>query len=210
VQAARVALGLAASSDVQGAFMFALHGITLRLLAFDDMDSLYTWMSDIEFGLWGGWTPVIEAPLSRDAFRPIFDQYFAQTKDDQVMLGIEFEKRLVGFVQLTRIDRRMRRAGIGIGIGEKNIRGQGIGKTALRILLDYAFAVKGLERVYAEVFSFNQRSQKLMERVGFQREGLLRQHNIHNGVRQDTYVFGMLKPEFYQKYESIFNISIKT
>ncbi len=186
--------------------MFALNNVRLRPLEFNDMESLYTWMSNIEFGLWGGWTPVIEAPLSRDAFRPVFEQHLAQTKEDQVMLGIEFEKRLVGFVQLVRIDHRMRRAGIGIGIGEKNIWGQGIGKTALRILLDYAFMVKGLERVYAEVFSFNQRSRRLMERVGFQQEGLLRQHDIHNGVRQDTYIFGMLKSEFYQKYETIFTL----
>ena len=114
--------------------MFALNGIALRPLEFDDMDSLYAWMSNIEFGLWGGWTPVIEAPLSRDAFRPIFEQHLAQAKEDQVMLGIEFEKRLVGLVQLTRIDHRMRRASIGIGIGEMNIWGQGIGKTTLRIL----------------------------------------------------------------------------
>ena len=64
--------------------------------------------------------------------------------------------------------------------------------------------MKGLERVYAEVFSFNQRSQKLMEHVGFQQEGLLRQHDIHNGVRQDKYIFGMLRTEFYEKYETIF------
>jgi RimJ/RimL family protein N-acetyltransferase len=184
--------------------MFALNDVVLRPLEFDDMDNVYNWMSDIEFGLWGGWTPVIEAPLSRDAFRAVFEQHLAQAKEDQVMLGIEFEKRLVGFAQLVKIDHRMRRAGIGIGIGKKNIWGQGIGKTALRILLDYAFTVKGLERVYAEVFSFNQRSRRLMERVGFQQEGLLRQHDIHNGVRQDTYIFGMLKPEFYQKYETIF------
>ena len=186
--------------------MFTLNGITLRPLQFDDMDSVYGWMSDIEFALWGGWTPPIEAPLSRDTFRPLFEQHFVQTKEDQLMLGIEFEKRLVGFVQLVRIDHRMRRALIGIGIGEKNLRGRGIGKTALRILLDYAFSVKGLERIYTEVFSFNERSRKLMERVGFQQEGLLRQHDFHNGVRQDTYIFGILKPEFYQKYETIFTL----
>ena len=63
---------------------------------------------------------------------------------------------------------------------------------------------------YAEVFSFNQRSQKLMERVGFQREGLLRQHDIRNGVRQDTIHFGILKPEFYEKYQTIFRLEPPT
>ncbi len=64
----------------------------------------------------------------------------------------------------------------------------------------------GLERVYAEVYGFNTRSRRLMERVGFQQEGILRQHEIHNGVRQDMYIFGMLKPEFYHRYETIFTL----
>jgi len=186
--------------------MLTLNNVTLRPLEFSDMDNLYTWMADIELALWGGVTPVLEAPRSRDAFRPVFEQYFVQAREDQAMLGIEFEQRLVGFVQLSSIDQRMRRAAIGIAIGEKNLRGQGIGTTALRLLLDYAFTVKNFERIYAEVFSFNQRSQKLLERVGFQREGLLRQHNIHKGVRQDIWMFGLLKPEFYQKYETIFKL----
>jgi hypothetical protein len=45
-----------------------------------------------------------------------------------------------------------------------------------------------------------------MERVGFQEEGILHQHEIHNGVRQDMHVFGMLKSEFYQKYETLFKL----
>jgi RimJ/RimL family protein N-acetyltransferase len=190
--------------------MFTLNTVTLRPLELDDLESVYAWMSNIEFNVWGGWTPVIAVPLSRDAFRPIFEHQFVRLnaeKADQAMLGIEFENRLVGFVQLAKIDRQMRRADIGIGIGEKNIRGQGIGTAALCLLLDYAFTVQGLERVSAEVFTFNQHSQHLMERLGFQREGLLRQYSIHNGVRQDTYIFGLLKPEFYQKYQTIFTLA---
>lgn len=186
--------------------MFTLNAVTLRPLELDDMDSVYMWFADIETGIWGGWTPVIEKPLSRHAFRLLFDQHFVQTKDDQVMLGIEFENQLIGFIQLIMIGLRTKRAEMGICIGEKHLRGRGIGSTAVRLLLDYAFTVKGLERVYAEVFSSNHRSQRLMEYIGFQREGLLRQHDFHNGVRQDVYIFGILRAEFYQKYDTVFKL----
>ena len=186
--------------------MLSLNNVTLRPLEYSDADHIYTWMANIELCLWGGWTPVLEMPLSRDAFRPFFEQHFTQAKADQVMFGVEVEQHLVGFIQLANIDQRMRRAEVGIALGETNIRGQGVGSTALRLLLDYAFTVKNLERAYAEVFSYNQRSQKLMERVGFQREGLLRQHDIRNGARQDVFHFGILKPEFYQKYQTIFRL----
>jgi hypothetical protein len=52
--------------------MLTLNNVTLRPLEFSDMESVYTWMADIELCLWGGWTPVLEMPLSRDAFRPLF------------------------------------------------------------------------------------------------------------------------------------------
>ena len=122
------------------------------------------------------------------------------------MLGIEFEGQLVGYVQLALIDDHERRAAVGILVGEKRMWGRGIGRTALRILLDYAFTVRNLERAYAEVYGFNQRSLRLMEHVGFQKEGVLRQHEIHNGARQDMHFFGMLKAEFYQKYETLFKL----
>jgi RimJ/RimL family protein N-acetyltransferase len=45
-----------------------------------------------------------------------------------------------------------------------------------------------------------------MERVGFQLEGILRQHELHNGSRRDMHVFGMLKSEFYERYETLFKL----
>jgi RimJ/RimL family protein N-acetyltransferase len=186
--------------------MLTLNTMTLRPLEYSDADTVYTWMADLELSFWGGWMPALEIPLSRDAFGPFFEQHFTQGKEDQVMLGGEVDKRLIGFVQLANIDQRMRRAELGIAIGDRSVQGRGLGTAAVRLLLDYAFTVKNLERIYAEVFSYNQRSQKLMERVGFQREGLLRQHDIRNGKRQDVIHFGILKPEFYEKYETIFKL----
>ena len=182
--------------------MFTIDNVTLRYLEFDDIDTLYRWETDIELAIWAGWTP----PLSRAAFRHKYEQRITEPEKDLVMLGIEFEGQLVGYVQLALIEDDERRAAAGVLIGEKSMWGRGIASTALRILLDYAFTVRNLERVYAEVYGFNQRSLRLMERVGFQKEGVLRQHEIHNGARQDMHVFGMLKSEFYQKYDTLFKL----
>jgi RimJ/RimL family protein N-acetyltransferase len=184
--------------------MFTINNVTLRYLELDDIDTLYSWVCDIELAIWSGWTP----PLSRAAFRHKYEQRITEPEKDLVMLGIEFEGQLVGYVQLALIEDDERRAAAGILVGEKRVWGRGIASTALRTLLDYAFTVRNLERVYAEVYSFNQRSLRLMERVGFQKEGVLRQHEIHNGARQDMHVFGMLKAEFYQKYETLFKLPV--
>jgi RimJ/RimL family protein N-acetyltransferase len=75
-----------------------------------------------------------------------------------------------------------------------------VARRAVRILLDVAFTMYGLDRVYAECYSFNPRAHALFERVGFVREGILRQHEVHAGERRDMHVFGILKTEFRDKY----------
>jgi len=182
--------------------MFSLNGVTLRPLEFEDIDTLYNWDSDIELDMLAGWGP----KRSRAAYRQRYERRIAEPEDGLYMFGIVVEERLVGYVQLARIDRTDRHAEVGIVIGDKALWGRGIGRTALRLLLDYAFTARALERVCANVYGFNTRSQHLMEQVGFQREGILRQHEIQNGVRQDLHVFGILKPEFYQLYETIFKL----
>jgi RimJ/RimL family protein N-acetyltransferase len=180
--------------------VFATGGVTLRPLRFDDIEPLYAWVCDSELEIRAGWG----RRSSREGFTKRLQARIEEPPDDLTTFGIEAEGRLVGYVQLAFIDQRERRAAVGLLIGDRTLWGRGIGSTALRILLDYAFTVANLERVYAEVYGFNARSQRLMERVGFQREGILRQHEIHNGARQDMHVFGMLKPEFYARYETLF------
>jgi len=186
--------------------MFSLNGVTLRPLEFADIDTLYAWDSDTELEMLAGWGP----KRSREAYRQRYERRITEPEDDLYMFGIEVEERLIGYVQLAMIEPYERRAMVGIVIGDKQMWGRGIGSTALRILLDYAFTVRGLDRIYAETYSFNIPSQRLLERVGFQREGILRQHDLHNGVRQDMHFFGILKPEFYQRYQTIFKLPGET
>jgi RimJ/RimL family protein N-acetyltransferase len=182
--------------------LFTLHDVTLRPLELDDIDVLSRWDLDNELNILAGWS----SRQSRTAFRQSYEQRITEPPDNLITFGIQVDKRLVGYVQLAMIDREEQRAAVGILIGEKQAWGRGIGSSALRILLDYAFTVQCLERVYAEVYSFNTRSLRLMEHVGLQREGILRQHELHNGARQDMHIFGMLKPEFYQRYQTIFTL----
>jgi RimJ/RimL family protein N-acetyltransferase len=182
--------------------MFSLNGVTLRPLEFDDIDTIHDWESDIELNMYGGWSP----KRGRAAFRHRYERRLTEPESALYMFGIETNERLVGYVQLGLIDTINRHAMVGILVGVKEVWGRGIGSTALRILMDYAFTARALERIYAEVYTFNIRSQRLFEGLGFQQEGILRQHEFHNGSLRDMYIFGMLKSEFYQRYETIFKL----
>lgn len=187
----------------RGGMILMLHPVALRPIETDDIDRLYDWQSDSALEILAGWGP----QLARSAFRQRQTQRIAEPRTDLVELGIMVEQNLIGYVQLACIDIPERRAAIGILIGDRAHWGQGIGGTAVRLLVDYAFTVRGLERIYAESYDFNTRAHRMFERVGFQREGILRQHEFHNGTRRDMHHFGILKPEFYQRYETIFRLN---
>ncbi len=182
--------------------MFTLDAVTLRPLETSDIETLYAWDGDIEVSMLGGWV----RQQSRAAVARLWERRITEPAADMDWFGIEYEGKLAGYIQLARIDPVERHALVGIAVGAKALWGKGIGGGALRLLCDYAFTVRSLDRVCAEVFTFNTRSIRLFEGVGFQREGTLRQHEYHNGVRQDMHIYGILREEFYAHHPTIFTL----
>jgi RimJ/RimL family protein N-acetyltransferase len=69
---------------------------------------------------------------------------------------------------------------------------------ALRLLVDFAFGSLGLHRLEADVDPRNGPSLRLLERLGFRREGLLRERYHAQGEIQDSVILGLLAPEWQQ------------
>ena len=88
-----------------------------------------------------------------------------------------------------------RRAEIGYDLEEASWR-QGIMTEALQTMLRYGFEQMGLNRVEALVYVENQASIRLLERLGFQREGLLRQYFRQGDTYYDHWLLSLLKGEW--------------
>lgn len=74
--------------------------------------------------------------------------------------------------------------------------GGGIAGEAVRRVIDHLFAVDGLRRIFADADPENWPSRKLLEALGFTREGVLREEwETHIGVR-DTVLYGLLRREW--------------
>lgn len=76
-------------------------------------------------------------------------------------------------------------------------RGQGVMQEALRCALVWAFAGMRLNRVEAQIHPQNQASIRLVERLGFVREGLLRKAGYWDERYHDLWMYSLLKNEFY-------------
>jgi len=96
----------------------------------------------------------------------------------------------VGVCDLSEIDRRHGRAEIGFMLG-RDAWGQGYALEAMRAVLTYA-ATSGLSRLLARTHLGNRRSDALLEKLGFEEEGLLRGYVLREGERRDCRLFGLL------------------
>lgn len=103
--------------------------------------------------------------------------------------------RVIGTVTLASIDRKNKRAEVGFML-DRAVWRQGYMSEALGAALDYAFGPMDLARMEADVDPANEASLRLLERLGFQREGYLRERWRVGGGVQDTVLLGLLRREW--------------
>jgi RimJ/RimL family protein N-acetyltransferase len=71
-------------------------------------------------------------------------------------------------------------------------RGRGLGSRGVRLLARWAVKEAGLARLEAYVIPDNISSQRVLEKVGFRREGLLRSYLIYDDRRVDALLYSLL------------------
>jgi ribosomal-protein-alanine N-acetyltransferase len=100
---------------------------------------------------------------------------------------------VAGGISYQRVDTERGRVELGYWLLERG-RGRGVASRAVRALADRAFTA-GVTRVEAVVRPQNEASIRVLERVGFQREGLLRSLLRFQGERSDAYLYSLLPGE---------------
>lgn len=114
-----------------------------------------------------------------------------------IHLGLERKKGkdLIGLCQLFKLSEQCRRAEIGYVLAS-SAWGQGYMHEALVALLNYGFTVLGLNRVEADIDPKNAASARSLLRLGFKKEGCLRERWIVEGQVSDSDLYGLLCAEW--------------
>ena len=118
-------------------------------------------------------------------------------RNDRYDAIVEVDGIPVGLVGLLSIDQKNKKAEYYITIGEGEYLGKGIAQGATKLLLHYAFDTVGLNRVYLYTEIENCAAVKAYERIGFKREGLLKNDLFSRGRFVDRYIYGITKKDFY-------------
>ena len=103
--------------------------------------------------------------------------------------------RHVGTTTFFALDGPQCRAEIGYSLARSH-HGRGLATEMLRGAIVHGFEVHGLERIEADVDPRNEPSWRLLEKLGFRREGLARNRWRVGGEVADSYLYGLLRPEF--------------
>lgn len=97
-------------------------------------------------------------------------KWFASLRGDQFQYFIVYTKDMpIGMIHLSHIDKTNKEAEAGLFIGEERFSGTGVALGASILLLDYAFGILGLERVFAKVKSGNIPAEKYDALLGFEK-----------------------------------------
>jgi len=114
----------------------------------------------------------------------------------QVNFGIRVNGQLAGVIGLIpQTDIYRISAETGYWLGEE-FWGMGAATAALKLLISYAFDNLKLAKLYSGVFSTNRASIRVLEKCGFEQEGLLKRSLIKNGRILDEHRFGLVNPNY--------------
>ncbi|MED4229567.1 GNAT family protein [Neobacillus cucumis] len=121
-----------------------------------------------------------------------FVDFFANSYKDKrgIRWGIEIKgaQGLIGTIGFNAWSPKHRRAEIGYEIHPEQWR-KGYTFEAVSKVIQYGFNEFGLTRIGAVVFIDNEASNNLLTKVGFQKEGVLRDYMYQDGNAYDTYVY---------------------
>ncbi len=117
-------------------------------------------------------------------------------KYKNLYLAIEYKNQYVGNISLTPCQDVYRRsAEIGYFIGEPYWN-KGIATAAVKLMVAYGFEQLNLVRIHTGIFEFNPASGKVLEKCGFQKEGIFRKSVTKEGKLWDEVRYALINPAY--------------
>lgn len=117
---------------------------------------------------------------------------------NNIVLGIEYEGKLIGTAGFHSIDWIARSAEFGIAIYNPNFWNKGIGTIVTKLMLKYGFEYLNLNRIWLRVFENNPRAIHVYEKCGFIQEGRQRQGRYYKGHYWDVILMSILSDEYWR------------
>jgi [ribosomal protein S5]-alanine N-acetyltransferase len=165
--------------------------VCLRAVEADDVALYHRWINDEESNVTRG----LYLPTSHVACEAFVGDLMKQSSE-KISFSIAVKNKSIGFIFLRNVCHRSRRAEVSLYIGEKLQWKKGYGSDALAALIRFAFYDLNLHRLWLECDPRHERIVRAYEKLGFKREGTLKESYFRDGEFRDTLILALLKSEW--------------
>lgn len=175
--------------------------VRVRAVEPTDADTFFKYLSDYDDES-DRFCDEIHFPSAHSAMIERVEKYSKrQPYNDEFMWIIEnMQGVAVGCINTFNCNKRAGTFKYGLGI-TREFWGNGYAKDAIKIILRYYFRELRYQKVTVYIYSFNERSMKLHESLGFKHEGRIRRAIYTNGNYYDEVIYGMTFEEFDEIYK---------
>ncbi|MET3699643.1 ribosomal-protein-alanine N-acetyltransferase [Bacillus oleivorans] len=182
------------SIDIETFPVLETDRLVLRKVIKEDAHSIFKYLSDEEVMRYYGLEPFQTVD---DALSEISWYETIQNSKTGIRWGITLkgEGEVIGSCGFHNTVSQHYRAEIGFELS-KEYWGKGIASEAIKAMISFGFEQINLNRIEALIEQQNFPSQKLVEKQGFIREGLLRSYEFTRGKFDDLYMYSLLKKDF--------------
>jgi [ribosomal protein S5]-alanine N-acetyltransferase len=167
--------------------------LILRKVNKDDASDLLVYLSEEEVVKHMGLVPFQKDDDALDEIN-WYDSIYEEGSGIRWGITLKEEGKVIGSCGFLNRSRKHHRAEVGFELS-KDYWGRGIAHEALDAVIRYGFLHFELERIEALIEPGNTPSQKLVERKGFTKEGLLRHYEYTRGKFDDLLIYSILKNE---------------
>lgn len=172
--------------------------LILRQVTSNDANSLLTYLSDIDVMKYVGLEPFksIDDVLDEISW---YNSIFEKETGIRWGISLKGQEKIIGSCGFLNRVAEHYRAELGFELSKEHW-GKGIASEAIKNVICYGFEQMNLQRIEALIELPNIPSQKVVERQGFIREGLLRSYEYTCGKFDDLYMYSMLKRDYQERY----------
>lgn len=164
----------------------------LRILERTDIPTTTRWMNSDYIGDIMGYLPVMSMEQQLD--------WYDKLKNDRTRyvfaICLNKDGRHIGNVALGNVDMLHRHGMFSIFLADGGDQSKGLGSEATRLILAFAFEKLNLNKVHLRTSGRFVQAIAMYEKLGFVKEGVMREHSFANGIYEDKIIYSMLRKEY--------------
>lgn len=164
----------------------------LRHVARSDLDKLASLMNDL--GLRGEYVPAMM--FSPEFLGRLFNETSLSSDERETLLIVDNDNRILGTVTHFKSTPYYSALEVGYNMYSLEHRGRGIATEAVRLVTNYLFKVKTINRLEIRMVVNNIASERVAGKCGYVKEGVARGANFVNGKFVDMNVYALLRNEW--------------